>query len=66
MTHLSNDDLVLYYYGEPEASAEVEGHLSACSECRGDYQKLQSVLGLVEGQPVPEPSSCVEFIDVAA
>jgi hypothetical protein len=60
MSHLSNDELVLYYYGEPDAAVEIEEHLAACADCRRGYVKLQTVLGLVEHQPVPERAADYE------
>jgi anti-sigma factor RsiW len=48
--HLNEDDLVLHYYGETtgaEESAAV-AHLDACPRCRGEYTRLQRVLGAVD------------------
>lgn len=41
MSHCSDDDLVLLYYGE---DARQAGHVSACSECAARYRELQAVL----------------------
>jgi hypothetical protein len=41
MTHCSDDDLVLHYYGEEDRHGP---HLAACVECRGRYDELASVL----------------------
>lgn len=51
--HISQEDLVLHYYGEP-GSAAVEEHLASCEECRAEYRCLQRVLNTVESLPVPE------------
>lgn len=53
MDHLTEDELVLYYYGEQDVAA-VEQHLGACETCRGEYQSLQRVLNSVDALPVPE------------
>src|SRR5262245_11652430 len=53
MNHLSEEQLVLYYYGESGA-AGVEEHLGSCEECRGSYHTLQRVLNSVDSLPVPE------------
>lgn len=47
--HLSEDDLVLHYYGEmpPADEAAAAAHLDSCRECRGEYTRLQRVLGSV-------------------
>jgi hypothetical protein len=52
MEHLTQEQLVEHYYGEP-GSAEI--HLAGCDECRREYQALQRVLNSVEGFAVPEP-----------
>jgi hypothetical protein len=51
MSHLSEEQLVLYYYGE---RASVEGHLGDCEQCRASYLVLQRVLNSVDILPVPE------------
>lgn len=53
--HLTDDDLVLHYYGEmdPAAEAHATSHLAACATCHASYSKLQRVLALVETAPVP-------------
>jgi hypothetical protein len=53
MSHLSEEQLVLYYYGEAEELRGAEEHLSACDDCRARFQVLQSILGDVS-LPVPE------------
>jgi hypothetical protein len=47
VTHYSDDDLVLFYYGDPEAPPDVGAHLSACVECQARFQDLAQTLGLV-------------------
>ncbi|MEO8593094.1 MAG: hypothetical protein ABI759_07225 [Candidatus Solibacter sp.] len=60
MNHLSEEQLILHYYGESdegEAAADAlatERHLEACGECRGLYHSLQRVLNVVDGLPAPE------------
>ena len=34
MNHLSEEQLVLYYYGEGDGSPEVRAHLDGCEGCR--------------------------------
>jgi len=53
MNHLSEEQLVLYYYGE-DGSPDVAGHLAACEACRAQYAGLQRVLNVVDMAPVPE------------
>lgn len=57
MTHLTEEQFVLYYYGEGDESLSVREHLDACEVCRAEYANLQRVLNVVDSAPVPERSS---------
>ena len=50
MTHCSDDDLVLHYYGEETAQAS---HLAACAECATRYRELEAVLQTVYSLDAP-------------
>lgn len=52
--HLSEDDLILHYYGEMPERAGTPTHLAMCEECRGRLANLQRVLNSVDGAPAPE------------
>jgi hypothetical protein len=54
MKHLSEEQLVLYYYGEKEGRRPTEAHLQECAACRGQLESLQRVLDAVEAPPAPE------------
>ena len=59
MTHLNEEQLILFHYGEEKYSEPAErravaGHLAACAACRTNYESLQRVLAAVETVPVPE------------
>ncbi len=60
MNHVTQEQLVDHYYGEPQATLEVERHLTECEECRAQFQTLKRVLNSVEGYPVPEPAASYE------
>lgn len=49
-THLTEDDLVLHYYGElPSADeARTTTHLGDCAACHESYRRLQRVLAAVD------------------
>lgn len=51
MNHPTEEQFVLYYYGE---GGEIEDHIHACEQCRASYQALQRVLNSVDSFPVPE------------
>jgi hypothetical protein len=53
MSHLSEEQLVLHYYGEAEDPRTAEEHLGACDDCRARFQALQATLKDVS-LPVPE------------
>lgn len=54
MIHLSEEQLVLHYYGEEGDALAAEQHLDACADCRAVYGSLQRVLNAVDGFPLPE------------
>jgi hypothetical protein len=53
--HVTEEELILHYYGEPD-NTDVDGHLAICTDCRGQYTRLQQVLNVVD-MPVPECDS---------
>jgi len=62
MNHLTEEQLILHYYGEDEASwgpaaanaPDAASHLEICDSCRALYASLQRVLNVVDTLPVPE------------
>lgn len=59
--HLTDDELILHYYGEtlPAHEQRAAAHLEACGPCRGEYVRLQHVLGVIDESAVavePPPS----------
>jgi hypothetical protein len=51
MNHPTEEQFILYYYGE---GAGIEDHIGGCEQCRASYQALQRVLNSVDSLPVPE------------
>jgi hypothetical protein len=47
--HLTDDDLVLHYYGEGVTRAE--SHLTACAACQANFTRLQRVMALIDSAP---------------
>jgi hypothetical protein len=60
MNHLSHDEFVLSYYGEPSLRDDRRAHLAACEQCRGELASLASVLDRVTPVEVPEPADDYE------
>lgn len=56
MRPLSDEDLILYYYGEASDKAEIQGQLDQSSELRRRYAALCLVLDSVDTEPVPDRS----------
>ena len=57
-THLSEDELILHYYGETDApdEARIESHLATCVDCQFANQQLRRVMTLVDSAaPVEAP-----------
>ncbi len=52
--HLTEDDLVLHYYGELDAAASARAgeHLRDCGDCHASFTTLQRVLATVESAPL--------------
>jgi len=53
-THPTEEDLVLFHYGEAGDPARTAAHLDACAECRASLRGLQAMLGTVDAHAVPE------------
>lgn len=54
MSHLSEEQLILHYYGEDGDAAESERHVHECDECRELYGSIQRLLNGMDALPVPE------------
>ncbi len=59
MKHITEEQLVLYYYGENAGASrpEIAAHLEICEACRARHEALRSDLGTVAAAPVPERSA---------
>ena len=54
MTHVDEDDLVLYLYGEARQAAGIARHLEACPQCAEVYSDLAATLKLTATLEMPE------------
>ena len=59
MKHLTHDELVLSYYGEPDLGTQ-RAHLDECADCQGELARLARVLDQVTPVEVPEPDATYE------
>lgn len=56
MKHLSEEQMILYFYGEEETDLpSVEAHLEGCPGCREELESLKGTLSLIETWNIPEP-----------
>jgi hypothetical protein len=62
-THLTEDELVLHYYGELSSAddARTTTHLSECSTCHGSFRRLQRVLAAVDERAIAGPELPAHF-----
>ena len=60
MSHLTEEEIVLHYYGDAEEASEVERHLAACSDCSAEFARVQAMLKQIEPLEVPEPAAGFE------
>jgi len=58
--HLTDDDLVLHYYGEDVPRAE--SHLAACAACQASFTRLQRVMAFIDSAPAVEAPEGFERI----
>jgi hypothetical protein len=54
MTHYTEDELILYHYGEASRRDRIEQHLQACEPCAAAYRDIARTLALVGDVDVPE------------
>jgi hypothetical protein len=53
MSHPSENDLILHYYGEGGVSPAIEAHLDSCAACSQAFAALRADLSSVTEEPVP-------------
>jgi hypothetical protein len=54
MAHYTEDDLILYHYGEAPHRDRIECHLQECEPCAATYRDIGRTLALVGDLDVPE------------
>jgi hypothetical protein len=59
MTHPSEQDLVLYFYGDAPKATLLERHLAECKECAAEFAQLRATLSAID-YPVPERAADYE------
>ena len=54
MAHYTEDELILYHYGEAPHRDRIERHLQECATCAATYRDIAGTLALVGDLEVPE------------
>jgi hypothetical protein len=54
VTHYTEEDLTLYYYGEGRRRADIERHLDGCAPCQSLYREIAGTLAMIAAPEVPE------------
>ncbi len=55
MAHVTEEEMILYYYGEAPDPGPVGRHLEACDQCRAAFDELERVFAVT--LPAPEPGA---------
>jgi hypothetical protein len=54
VTHCTEDDLVLYHYGESSHPARIERHLNECASCAALHRAIAGTLSIIVEPGIPE------------
>jgi hypothetical protein len=60
MNHLSEEDLILIYYGEPGVPDGAQAHLAGCGQCKTAADSVAQTLNLCNEWRVPVPDAGFE------
>ena len=54
MKHLTEEELIAYREGEPTQREAIAEHLTGCTACRTEFERIEAVLSALDNLPVPE------------
>jgi hypothetical protein len=54
MKHLTEEELFAYREGEPTQREAIAEHLTSCTACRSELERIEAVLSALDHFPVPE------------
>jgi hypothetical protein len=61
MKHLTEEQLMLFYYQDVCDAKAIADHLAVCTACKSEFSRLSSVLAEVKPTAVPEPAQDYEL-----
>ncbi len=53
MTHYTEEDLTLYYYGEGHGRHDIARHLESCAGCAATYREIATTLAMIAAPELP-------------
>jgi hypothetical protein len=54
MKHLTEEELIAYREGEPTQREAIAAHLTSCTTCRTELDRIEAVLNALDNLPIPE------------
>lgn len=60
MKHLSQEQIVLHYYGDADSTEDARMHLAECDSCHEEFERVKALLVQIEPTSVPEPHESFE------
>lgn len=54
MKHFTEEELIAYHEGEPTQREAIAEHLTVCTACRAELDRIEGVLHALDNLPVPE------------
>jgi hypothetical protein len=54
MKHLTEEELFAYREGEPTQREAIAEHLTSCTSCRTELDRIEAVLNALDNLPIPE------------
>lgn len=54
MSHFNEEELIAYREGEITQREAIAEHLTTCTACRAEFERIESVLAALDNLPVPE------------
>jgi predicted anti-sigma-YlaC factor YlaD len=60
MNHLTEEQIVLQFYGDADGEQDIRQHLDQCATCRQEFARVSSLLTQITPEQVPEPPATFE------